>query len=67
MADDEAATIKRHRKNGPRYCVRCASRGREVPADWDLKPTGEATMALCDTHARYWAGIHGINTFPGDK
>lgn len=67
MAEEQVATIKRHRKNGPRYCIRCSASGREVHAEWDLKPAGEPTMALCDTHARYWAGKHGIMTFPGDK
>lgn len=69
MADEEAVTvtIKRHRKSGPNFCVRCANSGREVRADWDVKIGDEKTAPMCDTHARYWTAKYGLMEFPGDR
>lgn len=36
-----------------------------MPAEWNLKPEGKATMYLCEPHARYWAAQAGIEFSQG--
>ena len=47
-------------------CVRCRLQGQTNEAEWNVAAPDEKSVPMCDAHARYWAAMHGIMTFPGD-
>ncbi len=66
MADPAGPKITRRPKRTPANCVRCRLQSRPVEAEWNVKLPGEKSIPMCDAHARYWAALNGLMTFPGD-